>query len=210
MCACDITRMMPTRTCRGWKLPADGDRVPNLSRLRRWGCNAYVLVPKADRRKEWEDKAMVDYYIGYSKTKVGYRVLLGDIIVTSVCVLFDESIPERYFREQDEATVKCDPEERLVSDFDWWQHHKDGGLFYKTTWVVVRRGLIVGFRALVTAGKQQVGDKTPIHIADIQSMTEEFLQRLRKKPSDHDGGTGGDALTAGMGVTPLRPKTPRV
>ena len=29
-------------------------------------------------------------------------------------------------------------------------------------------------------------------------MTEEFLQRLRKKPGDHDGDTGGDALTAGI------------
>ena len=37
-------------------------------------------------------------------------------------------------------------------------------------------------------------------------MTEEFLQRLQKKPGDHDGGTGGDALTAGMGVTPQRPE----
>ena len=50
--------------------------------------------------------------------------------------------------------------------------------------VVVRRGLIVSFRALITAGKQQVEDKTPIHIADVQTMTEEFLQRLWKKPSD--------------------------
>ena len=66
---------MPTRTCRGWMSPAEcvpGSCVPNLSRLRRWGCKAYVLVPKADRRKDWEDKAMVGYYIGYSKTKVGY------------------------------------------------------------------------------------------------------------------------------------------
>ena len=106
-------------------------------------------------------------------------------MVTSVHVLFDESIPERsadYFRELDEATVKCDPEERLVSDFNWLvgQHHMDGGLLYKTTRVVVSRGLIVGFGALITAGKQQVEDKTPIHIADIQTMTEEFLQRLRK------------------------------
>ena len=37
-------------------------------------------------------------------------------------------------------------------------------------------------------------------------MTAEFLQRLRKKASDNDGGTGGDALTAGMGVTPQRPE----
>ena len=62
--------------------------------------------------------------------------------------------------------MKCHPEERLVSDFDWLvgQHHMHGGLLYKTPRVVVRRGLIVGFRALITAGKQQVEDKTPIHI----------------------------------------------
>ena len=82
--------------------------APNLSWLRRWGCKAYVLIPKADRRKDWEDKAMVGYFIGYSKTKADYRILLCDTVVTSVHVLFDECIPERgadYFRELDEATV---------------------------------------------------------------------------------------------------------
>ena len=80
--------------------------------------------------------------------------------------LFDESIPERYadyYRELDEATVKVDPQERHVSDFDWivGQHHMEDGLIYKTTRVVVRKGLIVGFRALITAGRQQIEDKTP-------------------------------------------------
>ena len=154
---------------------------------------------------------MVGYYIGYSKTKVGYRVLLGNTVVTSVHVLFDKSIPEwsaDYFCELDKATVKCDSEERQVSDFDWLvgQHHMDGEPLYKTTRVIVRRGLIVGFRVLITAGKQQIEDKTPIHIADIQTMTEEFLQRLQKKPCDHYGGTGGDALTAGMVVMLQRPE----
>ena len=96
---------------------------------------------------------MVGYFIEYSKSKVGYRVLLGNTVITYV--LFDESIPERsadYFRELDEATVKSDPEERRVSDFDWLvgQHHIDVELLYKTTRVVVRRGLFVGFRALIT------------------------------------------------------------
>ena len=43
VCAGNITRMVPTRNCRGWMSPAEcvpGGRVPNLSRLRRWGCNA--------------------------------------------------------------------------------------------------------------------------------------------------------------------------
>ena len=74
------------------------------------------------------------------------------------------------------------PEERQVGDFDWLvgRYHMDEGLLYKTTRVVVRRGLIVGFRSLITAGKVQVEDKTPIHIAYLQSLTEEFSRRLRK------------------------------
>ena len=72
----------------------------------------------------------------------------------------------------------------------------DEGLLYNTTRVVVRRGLIVGFRVLVTAGKQQIEDKTPIHIAVLQSMTEDFARRLRKKrPGSHDDDVGGVAST---------------
>ena len=140
-------------------------------------------VPRVDRRKDWEDKAMVGYFIGYPKTKEGYRILLCDTTVTSVHVLFDESIPERsadYHRELDEATVKVDPQERHVSDFDWivGQHYMEDGLLYMTTRVVVGKGLIVGFRALITAGRQQIEDKTPVHVADLHSMTKEFSQRL--------------------------------
>ena len=46
----------------------------------------------------------------------------------------------------------------------------------------------MGFRELVTAGKLQIEDKTPIHIADLQSMTEDFARRLRKKRPDDDAG----------------------
>ena len=85
-----------------------------------------MLIPKTDRRKDWEDKAMVGYFIGHSKTTAGYPIL------TSVHVSFDESIPERgddYFRDLDEATVKSHPEERQVGDFDWLegQYYVDEG-----------------------------------------------------------------------------------
>ena len=50
MCFCDITRiMMPTPTCPDWVSPAEyvpGDRVPNLSCLRRWECKAHVVIPR--------------------------------------------------------------------------------------------------------------------------------------------------------------------
>ena len=50
----------------------------------------------------------------------------------------------------------------------------DEGLLYKTTTVVVRRVLVVAYRSLVTAGRQQVEDKTLIHTTDVQTMTEAF------------------------------------
>ena len=102
--------------------------------------------------------------------------------------------------------MKCDPEDRLVSDFDW--------LVVNTTWIVDSSRSHPGSceekphcwlpcsnHCGEAAG---IEDKTPIHIADVHIMTEEFLQRLRKKHSNHDGGTGGDSLTAGMGVTPQK------
>ena len=60
---------------------------------------------------------MIAYFIGYFKSKVGYRLLLGDSAIMSVHVLCDVSIPDRsayYFRELDEATVKCDPVQSLL------------------------------------------------------------------------------------------------
>lgn len=55
---------------------------------RKWGCKAYVLVPKADRRKDWEEKAQTGYFVGFPDEQMGYQVLIGDTIVTSVHVLF--------------------------------------------------------------------------------------------------------------------------
>ena len=53
-------------------------------------------------------------------------------------------------------------------------------------------------------------DKTPIHIVDLQSMTEEFSRRLRKKSGAHDDGASGGDSTVTAGVTPptVEPENP--
>ena len=52
------------------------------------------------------------------------------------------------------------------------------------------------FRALVTEGKQQIENKTPIDIADLQSTAEDLARRLRKKrPGSHDDVAGGISST---------------
>ena len=137
-------------------------------------------------------------------------MLLGDNAVTSVHVLFDESIPERtadYFNELEEATLKVDPEKRRNFDRLVGKSHMDEGLMYNTTRVVVWRGLIVDFCALVTAGRHQIEDKTPIHIADLQSMTEDIARRLRKKrPGSHDDDAGVASTVARKVMRPAEPE----
>jgi hypothetical protein len=95
-----ITVRMPTRTSKGRMSPmecAPGGSIPFLSRFRVWGCKCYVLKPKADRRKDWEEKGQIGYFIRYSSEKQGRKVWLPayDKSATSVHVLFDEQPPER-------------------------------------------------------------------------------------------------------------------
>ena len=85
----------------------------------------------------------------------------------------------------------------------------DEGLLYKTTRVVVRRGLVVAYRSLVTAGRQQVEDKTPIHIADVQTMTEAFSLELRNKSASRDdASSGGESKVARVLIKPTKPESP--
>ena len=209
--ASEIIRMMPTRTYRGWMSPMEcvpGGSVPDLSSLRRWGCKAYVKTPRGDRRKNFQDKSHIGYFLGLSKKKRGYRIWLGESEVVSIHVLFDESIPPRekeYFEELEAALVKHDPQARQVEEFNHLigSYHTDEGFLFRTTRVVVRKGLIVAYRALVTAGREQLEEKTPIHIADVVKLTQSYnLRRWHENPATRDDGAGGEerSMPAGGGT----------
>jgi hypothetical protein len=80
-----------------------------------WGCKAHLLKPKADRRKDWEDKAQIGYFTGYDTSKtIGWEIYLpaSDTF---------ERLPKRsddYFRELDEVASVCTGiEAKLVSDY---------------------------------------------------------------------------------------------
>jgi len=195
-----IIRRMPTKTAQGYMTPLEaipGGQAPSWEWLRVWGCKAYVLKPKADRRKDWDDKAQIGYFTGYSETTVGWEVYLpaSNTFVTSVHVLFDESPPERsdeYFRELDEAAaVFTGPESESLSDYTYLigTHHIDDEdhLLYITTNVTVRKGLIVAYRAQVTGSRQQRPEKDSIHVKDVVKMTNltnkrHTLTRLGENP----------------------------
>ena len=88
----------------------------------------------------------------------------------------------KYYRKLDKAAVKVDPKERHVAEFVG-QHYMEDRFLYKKTRIVIRRELIVGYGSVITEGMQVIKDKTPIHVADLQSMTEKFSQRLLKNLS---------------------------
>jgi hypothetical protein len=216
LAACHVTIRLPTRTYRGWMSPHEcvpGGSVPSLGRLRVWGCKAYVLTPKADRRKDWEEKAQTGHFILYSDTKQGWTVWLPEYEkeVTSVHVLFDEQPPERaaeYFKEIDAATIKMSPEVKSLEDFEYLvnTYHIDEGFLYKTTRVIIRKGLIVGYRALITAHKEMQEEQVSIHIADIQLMTSAYNDSAMTVGQDADH-TGHAQPREGRGqrVDPPRP-----
>ncbi len=123
------------------------------------GCKAYALTPKADRRKDWEEKNKVGHLIGYSTDKKRYIILVGDTIVKSVHVLFDESSPERsveYYKDFDSKVVSVNPEEMYVSDFTYLigKYYIDEGLLYVTTRVVNRKWVYCGVSIIDSKWKQ--------------------------------------------------------
>ena len=56
--------------------------------------------PEADRKKDWQDNAMVGYFIGYSKTKAGYCVILGDTVFRLM------KLSRRYLRAISESSIR--------------------------------------------------------------------------------------------------------
>ena len=72
-----------------------------------------MLIPKAGRWNDWEDKAFSGYFVGYSSNGTGYNVYIPESnkIMSSSHVLFNEAIPEKseeYWKELQEAVaVRC-------------------------------------------------------------------------------------------------------
>ena len=70
--------------------------APDLKWIRIWGCKCSALKPKADRRKDFDEKAYTGFLVGYEEQNTGYLVFVPalDKIVLSVHVVFNEIIPE--------------------------------------------------------------------------------------------------------------------
>ena len=86
----------------------------------------------------------------------------------------------------------------VISTGLWISHIWIKGLLYKTTGVVIRLSRLG--HCWKTANRRQ----EPIHIAYLQSLTEDLARRLlrKKRPAGHDNDAGGVALTVAREITP--------
>lgn len=87
-----LLNRLPTKAVEGLTpYEAWSHRKPNLSHLRIFGCEAYVHVPKALRRK-LDSKSQVGILLGYGETVKAYRIYLKDSqrLVFARDVIFNE------------------------------------------------------------------------------------------------------------------------
>jgi hypothetical protein len=178
----------PTHTSKGWMSPMEFETsvVPNLSRLRVWGCKCWVNIPRSHRHKDWAAKGTVGYLMGYSVFQVdAYKVWVPSTnkVIIARDVRFDECIPQgdvdhstdEYWRDVRLFTKVSSKEGvKYVEDFE----HLVGNIFYDpdvqelniVTRIDVYRNSIIGWLAKIVDGVQQGDEHASMHVAEIEKL----------------------------------------
>lgn len=86
-----LTNRVPQRGMATTPYEAFYGKRPNVEHLRVFGCKSWAYNPK-DVRNKMEPRAKVGVFVGYGRDKMGYRVRVGNEVVTSRDVFFDESL----------------------------------------------------------------------------------------------------------------------
>ena len=89
-----------------------------------WGCKCCALKPKADRRKDFNEKVYTGFLVGYAQQNTKYLVFVPalDKTVVSVHVVFNEIIPDpsvEYFSELERLQIEVASESRDPKDYQF-------------------------------------------------------------------------------------------
>ena len=90
--------------------------APDLKWICIWSCKCCALKPKANRRKDFDEKAYTGILVGYAQQNTGYLIFMSalDKIVVSGHVVFSE-IPDpsaEYFSELERLNIEVTSESR--------------------------------------------------------------------------------------------------
>ena len=140
----------PTATEFGYMSPIEAKYglVPDVYRLRRWGCWCFVHIHQETRPKGFIDKAYKAFFLGFDVKTQSYicYVLALDKIQLSAHVIFDE-LSEVGKTTQNSMLEFTEPAN--VEDFKYLENmlYMDGYIIYATTRVIRQQDIIVAYRA---------------------------------------------------------------
>jgi hypothetical protein len=160
-------------------------QTPSLEHLKVWFCKCYVSVPRNRLRANYSERSWAGFFLHYEDD--GYAVLCPDRAIRTILstnVTFDEMIPGRIHQYWNRLStflysVKKSDMSQNLRDYFYLKktRHVDDedGLMYEVTRVVIERGIICAYRALILADDSLAKENTtPIHIYDIVQMTSKF------------------------------------
>jgi hypothetical protein len=90
-CTNYLKNRSPTRRLAVTPFEALWGKKPDLSHLRKFGCEAWVHLPK-DTRRKLDNKAEKGRFVGYGNTSSLYRILRGNKVTIHRDVIFNEVI----------------------------------------------------------------------------------------------------------------------
>jgi hypothetical protein len=119
-------------------------RPPDTSRLRVFGCTAYVLVPE-EKRKKFDSRAESGVFVGYSTSSKAWKVLVWRNGKPTLI----EAASVRFFEDQT-------PDLSKMTDFDFTPMEEEPS--WGDDWLHWPRGTAAAAEEQVAAGDESWGD----------------------------------------------------
>jgi hypothetical protein len=94
-----------------WRTPFEAitGEKPDISRMRVFGCGAYVYIPPARRHIKLSPKSELMVFLGETEGMKGYRFMRsGNVIFHAAQALFDEEFYPRCKTQSKHATTRVD------------------------------------------------------------------------------------------------------
>ena len=99
-----------------------GIKPADVRDLKIWGCKAWAIVPKEQRRNEWKEKGKPGYYMGVSTQRLGHKNYIPDLDeeIVTVHSTIDEQIPPRsqeYYEEIENLSTEMSDKPECTGDY---------------------------------------------------------------------------------------------
>ena len=97
--------------CLNWRTPfqAITGKKPDISKMRVFGCGAYVYIPPTRRQNKLSPKSELMVFLGETEGMKGYRFICnGNVIFHAVQALFDEELYPRCKTQPRHSTTRVD------------------------------------------------------------------------------------------------------